>query len=80
MDSARTDGNHATIPAATALSQRFRCRSCSGITEAGDIRIADRQYGRGTNLLRLADSGYDPVGEDFLLCSHCDSNDLQIIA
>lgn len=73
----RTDGNHNdNLPAATALGQRFRCRSCGNTTEPGDVRIAHRQLGGGTPLLRLADSGYTVIAEDELICGQCESKDL----
>jgi hypothetical protein len=78
----RTDGNHNdNLPRATALSQAFRCRSCSNVTPAGSIRIKDRLYGEGTPLLNLSDrADYDPVAEDELRCGTCNSDDLQIIS
>jgi hypothetical protein len=77
----RTDAHHSSIAATVALAQRFRCRSCSNITEVGDVRIKDRLVGEGTPLLRLADSGYDPISEDELRCGGgCNSDDLTIIA
>jgi hypothetical protein len=78
----RTDGHHnGNIGASLALLQRFRCHSCGVITEPGDILIAHRQYGLGTPYLRLADSGYDPVAEDELICGNrsCGSKDIEIV-